>query len=229
MKMKFTLVMVWTLAIMVFPLANVCHANLINGDFSASPDGLDGWTTEGDVQVLNGEAILGDSGEWWSVLYQPVALDPFLYTFEFDFQNKLSFDLISDPNDPDNAFSFYDTFFASLYYVDDIAQFDIAFPVYDESDALFDMDASGVFNNNGIIGPSGKGQDWLHFSTTFNNTYAYVIPTFELFDFNFIDGDSHVLIDNVSINPVPEPATLLLLGSGLFALVGMARKRRKSS
>ena len=61
----------------------------------------------------------------------------------------------------------------------------------------------------------------------FYNAYNYVIPTFELYDFNFADGDSKVFIDNVQINPVPEPATFLLLASGLAGLGGFLRKRKK--
>ena len=51
------------------------------------------------------------------------------------------------------------------------------------------------------------------------------IPTFELLDLNFIDNDSQVLIDNVSINPVPEPATLSLLALGALALLRRRRRR----
>lgn len=226
MLIKTTLVIVWTLALMVLPPANVSHANLMNGDFSA---GLNGWTTEGfiipdgDVQVVNEEAILGDSGEIYSALYQPVTLVPFIYTIEFDIKNDLSDFVPADP-----PFAFFDSFFATLYFIDDTAQFDLASGVYDGSFALFDMDAFGVFNSNGVIEPSAKGQDWLHFRATFNSTFAHVIPTFELLDFNFTDSDSKALVDNVSINPIPEPATLLLVGSGLATLIGMAHKRRKN-
>lgn len=53
------------------------------------------------------------------------------------------------------------------------------------------------------------------------------------FDFNSLpwDGglDSYVTISNVRMEVVPEPGTIVLLGSGLAGLVGLARKRHCKS
>lgn len=37
---------------------------------------------------------------------------------------------------------------------------------------------------------------------------------------------SKLTISNVALNPVPEPATLLLLGSGLLGIIGFRKKKR---
>lgn len=64
--------------------------------------------------------------------------------------------------------------------------------------------------------------------------YATLVQTGSLNQFSFLGVaglglslNDEVFIDNFSYKPVPEPATMLLLGSGLVGLAGFRRKFRK--
>jgi hypothetical protein len=204
---------VWQITLLVLGCAAIAplgYGDLLNGDFSSN---LDGWSTIGDVSVVSEVAALGDDGQWYSALYQFVASTPGLYEIEFDFYGGLSEEV------PD--FTFPDTFFASLYFIDDPGGFDLPGGIYGDAVGLMDMDYSGAYSDEGIITPSGIGPGWQHFSMSFD-----IIPAFELADFNFINNDSYCLVDNVAITPIiPEPATLSILGGGLLGL--LARRRRR--
>lgn len=185
-------------------------------DFSA---GLGAWTATGAVATVNEEVRLADD-EATAFLYQGIATPPGSTSIEFDFNNNLSPDF--------NQGTFLDSFFASLFFVDDLNQFDLLGSVFDDSLALLDLDAQGAFNVNGDITPSDKGPDWLHFSATFVNNYAYVIPVFEVNDLNLVAGDSEVLIDNVVI-AVPEARGVALLLVGMSLALGRRRRLRRAA
>lgn len=198
------------------------HASVINGNFDF---GLSDWTASGDVSAA-AEATLADNGQIYSYLLQPVALASGQYRIEFDFENLLSSDVLSDPN------AFPDSFFASLFFVNDLSSFDLAGAVFDDVTPLLDADASGAFNVAGVLSPSAAGPNWTHFSFDFTNNYNYVIPVFELLDFNFVSADSAVNLDNVSITQpigvVPEPATFITVAMGLAGCIATRKRNAKS-
>lgn len=206
------------LILLVLFLSIVANVNVSE---AVPTNGLTGWSTLGDVTTANEEAVVGDNGAVDSLLNQAIALAPGQYSLQFDFLNGLSF---VPPN-----LGLLDTFFASLYFINDVIQLDILGGGFDATTQLFDLDANGVFNLTGSVSASGKGGNWQHYSLTFQNSFNYVVPAFELFEQNFINADSSVRIDNVTVTAtvVPEPGTMLLVGSGLLLIGRMARRRAR--
>ncbi len=186
--------------------------------------GLNGWHYRGNVYTSGCDKVLGDDNADWSYLYKFDPEPRGQYRISFDFKNELS----PTPYRPDSGdFAFLDTFYASLYFVNSCSRFDLENCSCDYSLPLFDLDSRGPFNSHGNISQSSRGEDWLHFDMVFTSYFYKIVPTFELFDMNTINGDSKVFISDLSISPVPIPASFFLLAGGLMGLLLLRSKRAK--
>jgi len=219
-RIAFALLLIATFQLLAS--SSIAHAVPVNGDFSA---GLTSWTADGDVTSAGGEAILSDTTQGCALcsrLYQGVGLATGMYTIEFDFLNSLS-DIVPDFFAPD-------MFFASLYFANDLSAFDIDNAGFDAVTALLDADYLADVAVAGSLSASAKGAEWTHYTFSFQNNFNFVIPVFELIDFNGLTADSQFRIDNVTITAqgavVPEPATVLLLLMGLGVVGVLSRKRQ---
>jgi hypothetical protein len=166
-------------------------ADVRNGGFS---EGLLFWKTAWHAAVVGGELALSDVAAPQAFAFQAAALGGATnVSVEFDFYNGLA---------PTNApGSFRDSFYASLYEVDDPAGFVLEHDKFGTARGMMDLDAGGPFDVHGSVTNSAKGAGWLRFSGTFSTARPFLVVVFELYDLNLSAGDSAVRIDNVSVRP----------------------------
>jgi hypothetical protein len=98
--------------------------------------------------------------------------------------------------------------------------------VYPASPANLDFEIGingillGTLNLTSTVG------QWDLFSKTWNSGDS-TTATLSIFDRNTILSGNDFALDNIQLNPVPIPGTILLLASGLVGLVGIGRKFTK--
>jgi hypothetical protein len=196
---------------------------------------LNQWTVSGDATaVAPGEAgtpyaaqLADGSGD--ASMFTAFTVNPATNHYQFDFNVTGLSSFV-----PDGGFPDY--FSATLYFSDTLPT------SLDGLEGLALMDANYTLVKNtgttGVPGQSyiggtiaGKGDDWYRYAVDYTVPinpltgleYLYAIPVFDLRSTNGVGGDSSVLIDNVT----PEPITMVMLGCLGAGMVAARKLRRK--
>lgn len=212
-----------------FLFSSVANATLLfSEDFSAS--NIFGNTTDWNTSNWN-------SNSWYTINGQIVSDPTDSNNMVLAFSNQNSWGDAFSPLISNTASTYWITF---DYFSTDTTSAN--------GGGFFGIDQDGykpLGDDGGVAGPNGP-HSWLLGTPNYGTlsylpqsnsewqhiVYSFNAPTWNSFslmfeDFRALGGDAY--FDNINLydsNPVPEPATIILLGSGLAGLVFL--KRRKS-
>lgn len=208
------LLVIWLFSLAMVAMVSPVHANLIlNGSFEVGTDPNPGFTTlgSGDPNITNW--TVGGSidymGDYWQAAdgVRSIDLNGFFaegsvsqsFTTAVGQSYHVTFYMAGNPDGEPSV----KTLVAS-----------------DGGSQVFTFDIAAVPSTHENMGWEQKEFDFIAGGTGTTLTFA---------SSNDADGAYGPALDQVSVNAVPEPGTLILLGSGLLglALTGMRKKFRK--
>lgn len=201
-------------------------ASIMNGNFSSAEvfnDGL-GWESSDDFDILSSTnvSITGEKAfisnashsNGLSTLFQWVDIPVWAHSFSFE----ISFMTMEEDALEEHAFP---DWFEAYFLDDDDSLYDRLFLGYDSAGpydpttfdpiALIDL-GGGVYQYKTIIDSLAGRRGTLFFELNDEPDGFF----------------TQVSIDNVQMNPIPEPTTLLLLSAGLACLAGMRVRHEKN-